>query len=166
VIFLPYLMGERSPLWNPEARACFIGLSMIHNKNHMIRAVLEGVAFNMKLIEEAFREQGVQADDIRMIGGGAKSRLWRSIFADVMERPVARLNFIEEATSVGAAIAGGVGVGIFSSINDAAKIVKHVESNSAVEQHFPVYRKQYEIFKRSYEQLVEVFTQLASGQES
>jgi xylulokinase len=130
----------------------------------MIRAVLEGVAFNMKLIEEAFREQGVQAENIRMIGGGAKSRLWRSIFADVMERPVTRLNFIEEATSVGAAIAGGVGVGIFSSINDANKIVKQVESNRAVEQNFPVYRKQYEIFKRSYERLVEVFPLLGSGQ--
>jgi xylulokinase len=161
VVFLPYLMGERSPLWNPDARACFIGLSMIHKKPHIIRAVLEGVAFNMKLIEEAFQEQGIKPAEIRMIGGGARSRLWRAIFADVMEKPVARLNFIEEATSVGAAIAGGVGVGIFSSINDAAKIVKHVETNRPVEQNFPVYRRQYEIFQRSYEQLAGVFNLLA-----
>jgi len=166
VVFLPYLMGERSPLWNPNARACFIGLSMIHNKNHMTRAVLEGVAFNMKLIEQAFQEQGIKPAEIRMIGGGARSRLWRGIFADVMEKPVARLSFIEEATSVGAAIAGGVGVGIFSSINDAAKVVKHVETNRPAEQNFPVYRKQYEIFKRSYAQLEGVFDLLTSGQGS
>ena len=163
-LFLPYLMGERSPLWNPNARACFIGLSMIHNKNHMIRAVLEGVAFNMKLIEQAFQEQGIKPAEIRMIGGGAKSRLWRGIFADIMEKPVARLSFIEEATSVGAAIAGGVGVGIFSSINDAAKIVKHIETNRPEKQNFSVYRKQYEIFRRSYAQLAGVFDQLVGGQ--
>ena len=160
-LFLPYLMGERSPLWNPNARACFIGLSMIHNKSHMTRAVLEGVAFNMKLIEQAFQEQGIKPAEIRMIGGGARSRLWRGIFADVMEKPVARLSFIEEATSVGAAIAGGVGVGIFSSIDAAADIVKHVETNEPQEQNFPVYRQQYEIFKKSYAQLEGVFDLLA-----
>jgi xylulokinase len=165
-VFLPYLMGERSPLWNPEARACFIGLSVIHTKNHMIRAVLEGVAFNMKLIFEAFREQGIESEEIRMIGGGAKSRLWRSIFADVMERPVARLNFIDEATSVGAAIAGGVGVGIFSSIKDASAIVRRVETNAAEERNFPAYRKQYSVFKQSYRSLENVFSMLAEGEKN
>jgi xylulokinase len=129
----------------------------------MIRAVLEGVAFNMKLIFEAFREQGVESEEIRMIGGGAKSELWRGIFADVMERPVARLNFIEEATSVGAAIAGGVGVEIFSSINEANKIVKRVATNDPVETNFPIYRRQYEVFQRSYESLKDVFTLIARG---
>jgi len=161
VIFLPYLMGERSPLWNPDARACFIGLSMLHDKRHMARAVLEGVAFNMRLIEEAFREQGVSSKEIRMIGGGAKSALWRSIFADIMEKPVVKLNFIDEATSIGAAIAGGVGVGIFSSIRDADKIVRCVDRTAAQSEHFPVYRKRYDVFKKSYQQLRDVFSLLA-----
>jgi len=165
IIFLPYLMGERSPLWNPDARGCFIGLSMTHNKDHLTRAVLEGVAFNMKLICDAFAEQGVSTPAVRMIGGGAKSRLWREIFADVMEKPVLKLNFIEEATSVGAAIAGGVGVGIFSSIADADRLVHVTEEVSPDEGNFSVYRKQYGLFKQSVNLLGDVFTGLAAARK-
>jgi len=161
VIFLPYLMGERSPLWNPDARACFVGLSMVHDKRHMIRAVLEGVAYNMKLIEEAFLEQGVNISTIRMIGGGAKSRLWRNIFSDITERKVARLNFIEEATSIGAAIAGGVGVGIFSSLKETDKLVKVEEEIHPNKDNFPIYRRYYNIFKTTYEKLFDVFSMMA-----
>jgi len=165
VIFLPYLMGERSPLWNPDARACFVGLSMVHDKRHMIRAVLEGVAYNMKLIEEAFLEQGVNISTIRMIGGGAKSRLWRRIFSDITERKVARLNFIEEATSIGAAIAGGVGVGIFSSLKETDKLVKLEEEIHPNEDNFPIYRRYYNIFKTTYEKLFDVFSMMAETRD-
>ncbi len=161
IIFLPYLMGERSPLWNPNAKGCFIGLTMTHNKSHIIRSVLEGVTYNMKLIEEAFIEQGVDTLTIRMIGGGAKSRLWRSIFADVMEKTILKLNFIEEATSAGAAIAGGVGVRIFSSIHDADKLVKIEEEIPSNKNNFQVYRKYYRIFKDSYKRLIDIFSMLS-----
>ncbi|UCB44512.1 MAG: xylulokinase [Spirochaetota bacterium] len=161
IIFLPYLMGERSPLWNPDARGCFIGLSMIHDKGYMIRAVLEGVAYNMKLIADAFAEQGVDTDAVRMIGGGAKSRLWRMIFADVMEKPVLKLNFIEEATSVGAAIAGGVGVGIFSSINDSEKLVHVTEETKPQTENIEVYKRNHRIFKDSIERLNDIFVMLS-----
>jgi len=157
ILFLPYLMGERSPYWNPDARGCFIGLSITHHKAHMIRAVLEGVAFNMKIIFDAFKEQGVEVPEIRMIGGGAKSRLWRSIFASILEKPVVRLNFIDEATSVGAAIAGGVGVGIFQSINDAARMVKIEEEIKPEQKYFSLYRRLFGAFKKSYNQLEDIF---------
>jgi xylulokinase len=78
-----------------------------------------------------------------------------------MEKPSARLNFLEEATSIGAAIAGGVGIGIFPSLADADRIVKIVERNPADEMSFPVYRRQYEAFKKSYENLVDVFPLLS-----
>jgi xylulokinase len=151
LLFLPYLMGERSPLWNPHARGCFIGLSMVHGKAHLIRSVLEGVAFNMRIIERALSEQGVEAGSIRMIGGGAKSRVWRQIFADILEKPIERLNFIDEATSIGAAIAGGVGVGIFNSLREAAKFIQVEETTQS----------DVELFRRSYEQLTGVFDELA-----
>jgi xylulokinase len=163
LIFLPYLLGERAPLWDPDVRACFVGLSITHRKRHMIRAVLEGVAYNMKLIADAFEELGVHPSEIRMIGGGAKSGLWRSIFADITEKPIAKLNFLEEATSIGAAIAGGVGVGVFSSIRDADRIVKVVEKKPVNEENLAVYRRQYDAFRRSYENLREVFGLLATG---
>lgn len=165
ILYLPYLMGERSPLWNPDARGCFIGLSMAHTKEHLIRAVLEGVAYNMRLICDAFAEQGVKTQAIRMIGGGAKSRLWREIFAGIMEKPILRLNFIEEATSVGAAIAGGIGIGIFSSIEDADRLVKVTEEVPPVQEDIPVYKKQYRLFAQSIELLGDIFTGLAKARE-
>jgi xylulokinase len=163
LLFLPYLMGERSPLWNPQARACFIGLTMVHTKKHIIRSVLEGVALNMRMIYEAFQEQGVKSAKIRLIGGGARSRLWRSIFADVLETPTARLNFIEEATSVGAAIAGGVGVGLLSSIREADRLVQEKEVTPCDPATFPVYRRNYEAFRASYERLRDLFPLLSGS---
>ena len=163
LLFLPYLMGERSPLWNPQARACFIGLTMVHGKKHIIRSVLEGVAFNMRLIYEAFQEQGVKSARMRLIGGGARSRLWRSIFADVLEIPTARLNFIEEATSVGAAIAGGVGVGLFSSIREADRLVRETEVTACDPANFAAYRKNFSAFRSCYERLRDLFPLLSGS---
>jgi xylulokinase len=97
------------------------------------------------------------------IGGGAKSPLWRGIFADIMEKPIVKLNFIEEATAVGAAIAGGVGVGIFSSLLDADKLVKAVQRTPVDRENSSVYRKHYDIFKRSYQQLVDIFSSLSES---
>ncbi len=161
LLFLPHLIGERSPVWNPRARGCFIGLTMVHDKRYMLRAVMEGVACHMKHIEEAFVEQGVKQPVIRMIGGGAKSALWRSIFADVMEKDIALLNFIEEATSIGAAIAGGVGAGLFESIEAADRFIKVAETTRPCKDHYAAYRKLYPLFKKSYAQLESIFEALA-----
>jgi xylulokinase len=129
----------------------------------LVRAVLEGVAYNMKIIENAFAEQGVDCGLIRMIGGGAKSPFWRRVFADVMEKPTARLNFIEEATSVGAAIAGGVGAGIFPSIQEARRFVKVEETSQPDPGNYAACRKGFGLFKKSYERLLDVFDELREG---
>ncbi len=113
LLFLPYLLGERSPRWNPKARGGFIGLTMKHNRADMIRAGLEGITLNLRVILEAFQEQNTQVTAMRVIGGGARGRVWRQIMADIYGLPVLRPALLEEATSLGAAIAGGVGVGIF-----------------------------------------------------
>ncbi len=162
LLFLPYLMGERSPWWNSAARACFVGLTMRHTRAHMLRAVMEGVAHNMGIIAEAFAEQGLRFGEVRIIGGGARSATWRQIFADVLERPVSTLNFMEEAASIGAAIAGGVGVGIFAGIEDAARIVRVAETTAPREESFAGYRGARAVFVRAYEQLVPVFDMIAT----
>lgn len=162
LLFLPYLMGERSPRWNPHARGCYVGLSMVHHRGHLARAVMEGVALNARVVVDTLARLGLNPSVIRAIGGGAKSELWMSIFAEVLERPMATLNFVDEATSVGAAIAGGVGVGLFASIEEAARMVRierRVEPDSG---HIPAYRRAFPIFERAYEQLVPVFEMLAS----
>ena len=160
LLFLPYLMGERSPWWNPAARGCFVGLSMRHGKGHLVRAVLEGVAYNMRIIADSFAGQGMRPGVMRIIGGAAKSGPWRQIFADVLEMPVAMLNFRDEATSIGAAIAGGVGVGIFPNIEEAARIVKVTETTNPDPSHYAVYRRLYPVFQKTYEQLRPVFDSL------
>ena len=163
LLFLPYLIGERSPWWNPEARACFVGLSLKHGRAHMVRAVMEGVAFNMRLIADAFAEQGRGFGSVRMIGGAARSATWRQIFADILERPVATLNFMEEATSVGAAIAGGVGIGLYGSIEEAVRIVKETSSTVPEPARRSAYRRSAAAFRKCYEQMVPVFTMLAEA---
>jgi xylulokinase len=124
LLFLPYLMGERSPHWNPQARGAFVGLSMVHGRAEMARAVLEGVAFNLRIILDAFRSHGAPITALRMIGGGSRSAVWRQILADVFDLPLLRAELTVEATSLGAAIAAGVGVGLLPGYAAAAEMVR------------------------------------------
>lgn len=130
LLFLPYPLGERSPRWNPDARAAFIGLTNRHRRPDLLRAVLEGVTLNLRVILEAFRRQGAAIESLRVIGGGARSAEWNQIMADVFGVPVHRLAALEEATSMGAAAAGGVGAGIwkdFSKIDEMVEIASEAK---------------------------------------
>ncbi len=131
VIFLPYLIGERSPWWNPRARGAFLGLSMSHTSAHLQRAVLEGIAMNLKLIFDALSAQQ-PLTSLRLVGGGARSAVWRQILADVLGVPLAIPQLLAEATSWGAAVAGGVGVGLYPSWEIARapmQTVQHILPN-------------------------------------
>jgi xylulokinase len=130
LVFLPYLIGERSPRWNPDARAAFIGLTNRHRRPDLLRAVLEGVTLNLRIILEAFTRQGAAIEGLRVIGGGARSAVWNQIMADVFGIPVHRLSLLEEATSMGAAAAGGVGAGIwkdFSKVDEMVQIASEAK---------------------------------------
>jgi xylulokinase len=162
LLFLPYLIGERSPHWNPLARGAFVGLTMAHGRPEMARAVLEGVALNLKLILDAFQEQGAGIEAMRLIGGGARSALWRQILADVYGLRILRPELLAEATSLGAAIAGGVGVGLFSGYEVAHALVRM----EAGEKPNPGVRDQYaalcDLFGQTYGSLESVFDGLPS----
>ncbi len=162
LLFLPYLMGERSPLWNHNARGSFIGLSMKHTKEEMVRAILEGVVFHIKSIYDVFEENNIHPEKIRIIGGGARSPLWCSIIADVLGKNVVRLNVVDEATSMGAAVAGGVGTGIFSSFREACTNIRIVEETTPGKEYSSVYSRQYRIFREAYRQLESIFEMLGS----
>mgnify|MGYP005839756069 FL=1 len=161
LIFLPYLMGERSPWWDPQARGAFVGLSMQHNKPQMARAVLEGVAFGLRQILDSLREQTPDIDALRLIGGGGKSRLWPQILADIFGTPIHMLELTGEATSWGAAVAAGVGVSLYdwSIAAERSQVVRIIEPIAA---NRPRYEVLLERFTESYLALKPVFGRLES----
>ncbi len=161
LIFLPYLLGERSPRWNPRARGAFIGLTIRHTRADMIRAVLEGVTMNLRVILDAFRSQGAQIEAMRLIGGGARGRFWNRMMANVYGMPVHRLAILEEATSMGAALAGGVGVGLYpdySMIETMNQVTEIIEPDPAAQA---AYERIYPIFEAAYQALVPVYDTMA-----
>lgn len=161
LIFLPYLLGERSPRWNPKARGAFIGLTMTHRREDLIRAVLEGISLNLRVILDAFLQQGASIDAMRVIGGGARSRLWNQIMADVYGVPIQRLAALEDATSMGAAIAGGIGVGLFKDFSIVDRLVR-VESSVEVDaEAHAFYDRLYQVFEAAYQALAPIYEQIA-----
>lgn len=153
LLFLPYLMGERSPYWDPGARGAFIGLTMAHGRPALARAVLEGVALNLRLILDTLRSQGLHIPAMRLIGGGARLSLWRQILADVLGLPILLPDLLAEATSLGAAIAGGVGVGLYPDFSVTSRFVQI----HPAEQPDPDARAQYDqiipLFQKAYRAL-------------
>jgi xylulokinase len=125
VLWAPYLMGERTPHLDPFARAALVGLTATHGRGHVVRAILEGVAFSLRDTLTIFDEIGVPVSTIRLGGGGARSPLWRQIQADVYGREVEVLA-AEEGAAYGAALLAGVGVGVWSSVDAACDQVIRV----------------------------------------
>ena len=166
LLFLPYLIGERSPHWNPLARGAFVGLTMRHGRAEMARAVLEGVAFNLKMILDAFLEQGAEITAMRLIGGGARSPLWRQILADVYGLPILRPALLAEATALGAAIAGGVGVGLFPDFGVAHELVQVEEAERPDAAAQARYAEVYPLFQETYQVLEPLFERLGEMQEA
>lgn len=120
--FLPHLLGERSPHWNPEASGAFVGLGRQHTRGHLVRAVLEGVALNMRTNLLAFLEAGAEVPHVDAIGGGATSDVWLQVMADVWERPVRRRSIVEEANSLGAAVTTAVAIGAVPDFGVATRL--------------------------------------------
>ncbi len=160
LIFLPYLLGERSPHWNPNAKGAFVGLTIRHNRKDIIRSVLEGVTYNLKIISETF-DNKINFSKIRVIGGGAKGLLWRKIMADIYNKEVLMPKILEEATSLGAAVVGGVGVGIFKNIEVAEKLNPVIDVQKPDLGNVSKYEKFYPLYKETYNALVEIYDKLA-----
>lgn len=160
VVFLPYLMGERSPWWNPQARGAFVGLSMAHGRGEMARAVLEGVAIGLRQIVFALRESCPQIDSVRLIGGGGKSNLWQQIVADVLGMPVHLLELQGEATSWGAAVTAGVAIGQWEweKAAERGSVRRTIEPNLANAFR---YAELAEIYEETYRALVPTYDRLA-----
>lgn len=157
VFYLPYLMGERSPHNDPDARAAFIGMSMDTTREDMTLAVLEGVAFGLRDSLEVARSIGVNPERTKICGGGAKSPLWRKIIANVMNMKVDIIES-EEGPGYGAAILAAVGCGAFPSVEEAAKkLVKVTATEEPDPELTAKYEERYEKFRKFYPALKGLF---------
>lgn len=162
IVFLPYLMGERSPRWNQNARGVFFGLALGHTRKDLIRAVLEGVGYNLKTILNALEETGNDIGRIMAIGGGARSKLWRQILSDILGKRLAISQYPEEATSVGAAISGAVGIGFYRDFSVAEKLVRTVDEDLPNAKNYRRYAAYHDIFEKLYKCLEPLYDGLAT----
>ncbi len=160
VYFLPYLMGERSPHNDPDARGTFIGMTMDTSREDMTQAVLEGVAFALRDSLEVAKSLGIRLERTKICGGGAKSPLWKKIIANVMNLKVDVIES-EEGPGLGAAMLAAVACGEYGSVEDAAsKIVKVVDTVEPDPELAARYEQQYQKFKQIYPACKELFKEL------
>lgn len=161
LIYLPYLMGERTPHLDPNAKGVFFGLSAKHEKPDMIRSVMEGVVYSLKDCLEIIREMGVDVSEVRASGGGGKSKLWRQMQADVFGKEITTINS-SEGPALGVALLAGVGTGVYSSVNQACEAVIKVKTKQSADMEInSKYEKFYDIYKQLYNSLKKDFTDLA-----
>jgi xylulokinase len=120
LIFLPYLMGERTPHLNPNARGAWVGLGLSHTRGHLMRAAFEGVAFAIRDGFEALLETGIDVPSLRLAGGGTTVQVWRQLLADILQKPL-YTSEISSASARGAALLAGVASGVFSSCEDTLR---------------------------------------------
>jgi xylulokinase len=160
LFFHPYLLGERAPYWDVNLRASFVGATARHTKAHFVRALLEGVAFSLRDCYRTIEEMRLPVEEIRLIGGGAKSDLWTQIVADVFGRSIVRPAGCD--ASFGAALLAGVGIGVFRDAADAAR--QCVRVRDVVEpkpESARIYEKLFPLYGRIHDNLAGVYTDLA-----
>jgi xylulokinase len=161
LVLLPCLMGAMTPTWNAAARGTFAGFTLAHGRGHFVRAVLEASAYAVRDIVDQMRQMGLPLEEIRAVGGGSRSRLWRQIKADVTGLPVT-LPQTSETTALGAAMLALVGIGAFSSLAEAAgrvvRLVETVEPDPAARARYEDY---YQLYRATYFALLPVFEQAA-----
>lgn len=161
LLFLPYLTGERTPHPDPDARGAFVGLSLRHAKAHLTRAVLEGVAFGLRDSLELMRSLDLAAGEARASGGGARSALWRQIFADVFDLEIATVN-VTEGAAFGAALLAGVGAEVFPDVEAACRATVRETGRTAPGADVPVYADYYARYRALYPALAAEFKELAA----
>lgn len=159
LVFLPYMLGERSPIWDPYARGVFFGLSLKTTRREMNRAIMEGCGYGLRQLSEiAERVTGQKIREFTSIGGGAKSETWARIKADITGKDIKILD-MNDMAPVGAALLAGVGAGIFTDVYEAAgkvekKVYKVIKSSNA---HEDVYNKRYKVYTELYPQIKELY---------
>ncbi len=163
LLFLPYLMGERTPHLDPEARGMWFGLTAAHTRSHLIRAILEGVAFSLRDSLEIFKELEIPVEQIRASGGGSRSFLWRQIQADIYDKELVTLK-TSEGSAFGAALLAGVGARTYASVEESARqaiqirecLYPRLSNRSVYDRLYEVYRSLYPAVREMAHRLSEL----------
>jgi xylulokinase len=153
VVFLPYMAGERSPIWDEKAKGVFYGLDYSRTRAHMLRAVMEGVAYSLRHNLDAARGAGAQVGVLRAMGGAANSQLWTQMKADVTGKPI-EVPASDTASTLGAALLVGVGVGLYKDFDEAVNTTVRVKRRHEPDQtHRQAYDRGYETYIALYQAL-------------
>lgn len=160
LIYAPYLMGERTPHLDADCRGMFFGLSAMHTRRDLLRAVMEGVSYSLRDCLGVLNEMGVNPEQMLACGGGGKSPLWRQMLADVFNCPVAT-TVNTEGPALGVAILAGVGAGLYKSVPEACHAMIHVNpAQEPIPENVPQYAKVYEVYRMLYPANKDVFKAL------
>ncbi|MCS7055154.1 MAG: FGGY-family carbohydrate kinase [Thermoflexales bacterium] len=161
LIVLPYFLGEKTPIFDPQARGLFLGLTLTHRRAHLYRAILEGIAFGFYHHLQVLAERGLTAARARVTNGGAKSLLWKQITADVLGLPLEQIAH-HPGSSLGAAFIAGKGIGVFE---DWKEIERFITVESVVQPdaaRHAAYRARFELYRQAYEQLKPLLPRLSA----
>jgi len=160
VIFLPYLMGERSPYWDTEVKGAFVGLTRVTGRKEIIRSVLEGVVFHLKLILEILEENVGNISEVRLIGGGGNSIFLQQLMADIWGKKIIPMRYMEEATSIGAALTAMVALGVKKNFYEAETLLKKAGIKEPDWSKHKKYTEIYKIFRSTYIDLKKTNSQI------
>jgi len=160
LILLPHFAGAASPEFNPNAKGVLFGLTLYHGKGHLIRAILESIAYMLRRNVELLEDLGVKIDEVRSTGGAARSALWNQIKADVLQRPTVTVH-TEETAALGVAMLAGLATKVFSSLEDAGKSMISLKDRFIpLEANGDLYNRQYRIYENLYKSLEPLFFEL------
>ncbi len=162
LIYLPYLMGERTPHLDPDCRGVFFGLSAIHTKAHMLRAIMEGVSYSLSDCNDILKEMGIEVGQMMACGGGGKSPVWRQMLADMYGCSVKTVAQTE-GPALGVAILAGVGCGLYQSVEEACEaLISEDKSTGPEAEQEEVYGKYHQLYKKLYEDLKDSYKTLGA----
>ncbi len=162
LLYLPYLMGERTPHLDPDCRGAFLGLSALHERRDLLRAVMEGVSFSLRDCVEIFSEMGIAISHTRVCGGGAGSALWRQMLADVFGLPIVTTRN-QEGPALGAALLAGVGTGVYADVLTACdRIVFADPAHESLEESRTAYEAIYRVYRAAYPALKDLYKELSA----
>lgn len=160
LLFLPYLLGERTPRWNVHAKGAFVGLTLNHQHGDMLRAVMEGITLNLGCIVNIFRGH-IPMENITVIGGCAQNPLWQQMMADIYQTEIRIPDYLEEATSMGAAVLAGIGSGLFRDFGVTERFIHIRKTVQPIPENVEKYKKLMPVFDRAYHNLCSTYADLA-----